>query len=85
MAAGEDQRPDERIQDDVSERLAAEPRLDASQIQVTVTDGEVTLAGTVDGPETRRRAEDIVASAPGVRSVINNLRVSQPGGTGVVG
>jgi osmotically-inducible protein OsmY len=85
MAEGEDRRPDERIQDDASERLAAELRSDATQIQVTVTDGEVTLAGTVDGPETRRRAEDIAGSVAGVRSVINNLRVSQPGGTGVVG
>ena len=85
MAEGEDRRPDERIQDDASERLAAELRSDATQIQVTVTDGEVTLAGTVDGPETRRRAEDIAGSVAGVRAVINNLRVSQPGGTGVVG
>jgi osmotically-inducible protein OsmY len=45
MTEGEDQ----RIQDDVSERIAAElPAETAQQIQVEVTHGEVTLAGTVD-------------------------------------
>ncbi len=85
MAAGEDQRPDERIQDDVSERLAAEPDADAAQIQVNVTDGEVTLAGTVDSAEARARAGDIAESVAGVVSVLNNLRVRQPGGTGATG
>ena len=85
MAEGRDRRPDERIQDDVSERLAAEPQVGAAQIQVNVTDGEVTLTGTVDSPEARRRAEDIAGSVAGVASVLNNLRVRQPGGTGATG
>jgi osmotically-inducible protein OsmY len=77
---------DERIQGDVSDRLAAElPAQAAQQIQVNVTDGEVTLAGTVDTSEARRRAEAIAGSIAGVASVINNLRVRQPGGTGATG
>ena len=53
---------DERIQGDVSERLTAELPDEAAQIQVNVTHGEVTLAGTVDtskpgaGPKTSPRA-----------------------------
>lgn len=85
MAEGENRRPDERIQDEVSKRLAAEPDLDAAPIQVHVTNGEVTLAGTVDNPEIRGRAEDVAGGVEGVSSVLNNLRVRQPGGTGVVG
>ena len=76
---------DKRIQDDVSERIAADFPAQAGQIQVDVTHGEVTLAGTVDTSEARRPAEDIPGSVAGVASVINNLRVRQPGGTGATG
>ena len=48
---------DGRIQGDVSERLTAELPDEAAQIQVNVTHGEVTLAGTVDTSEARRRAQ----------------------------
>ena len=76
---------DERIQGEVSRRLAAELPAEAAQIQVDVTHGEVTLAGTVDTSESRRRAENAAGSIPGVVSVMNNLRVRQPGGTGATG
>jgi osmotically-inducible protein OsmY len=76
---------DERIQGDVSDRLAAELKAQAAQIQVNVTHGEVTLAGTVDTSEARRRAENVAESIAGVVSVMNNLRVRQPGGTGATG
>jgi osmotically-inducible protein OsmY len=76
---------DERIQGDVSDRLAAELPADAAQIQVDVTRGEVTLAGTVDTAEARRRAESVAESIAGVVSVMNHLRVRQPGGTGATG
>ena len=81
MAEGED----ERIQGDVSDRLAAELLAEAAHIQVNVTHSEVTLAGTVDTAEARRRAEKIAGSIAGVVSVMNNLRVRQPGGTGATG
>ena len=76
---------DERIQGDVSERLTAELPDEAAQIQVNVTHGEVTLAGTVDTSEARRRAENVAESTAGVVSVMNDLRVRQPGGTGATG
>ena len=72
---------DERIEGDVSERLSSELPDDAAQIQIDVTRGEVTLAGTVDTAEARRRAEGIAESIAGVVSVMNN----QPGGTGATG
>ena len=76
---------DKRIEGEVSERLSAEVPVDAAQIQVEVTHSEVTLAGTVDTSEARRRAEDVAGSIAGVVSVMNNLRVRQPGGTGATG
>jgi osmotically-inducible protein OsmY len=76
---------DERIQADVRERLSTELPDDATQIQVDVTHGEVTLAGTVDTSEAWRRAESVAESIAGVVSVMNDLRVRQPGGTGAAG
>lgn len=81
MTGGED----ERIEGEVSERLAAELRAEAAQIQVNVTHGEVTLAGTVDSAAARQRAEEVAESVAGASAVINNLRVRQPGGTGATG
>lgn len=69
-------RTDTRILEDVSDRLADDPHLDASGIEVAVAEGEVTLSGTVDSRAARRHAEDLVASVPGVRQVMNGLRVA---------
>lgn len=69
------QRSDERIRELVSEALADDDQIDASQIQVTVKDGEVTLTGTVDDRRTRREAEDCVSNVSGVRDVQLQLRV----------
>ena len=44
------QRSDERIREDVSERLADHPHIDASEIEVTVNNGEITLARDGRGP-----------------------------------
>jgi osmotically-inducible protein OsmY len=76
---------DEHIQGDVNKRLTAELPDEAAQIQVNVTHGEVALAGAVDTSEARRRAEVVVESTAGVVSVMNDLRVRQPGGTGATG
>ncbi|PWC36971.1 hypothetical protein TSO221_28300 [Azospirillum sp. TSO22-1] len=75
-------RSDERIREDVSDRLTDDPYVDASDIEVTVSGGEVTLAGHVDHRGARRRAEDLAESVSGVTHVQNNLRVRQGTGTG---
>lgn len=68
-------RSDERISDDVHQRLADDVWLDASSINVSVSGGEVTLSGTVDSREAKHRAERIVEDLSGVGHVQNNLRV----------
>jgi len=75
-------RSDERIREDVSDRLTDDPRVDASEIEVNVSGSEVTLSGTVDSREARRRAEDIAERVSGVRHVQNNLRVQRQGQSG---
>jgi hypothetical protein len=63
----------------ISERLDDERRLDLSDVDVIVENGEVTLNGTVRRKEDKRRIEDI-ADIEGVRHVQNNLRVRDRGG-----
>lgn len=74
-------RSDERIKEDVNDVLTHDWRLDASHIRVNVKDGEVTLEGTVDSRQAKRRAEDLSDDISGVRHVQNNLRVQATGTT----
>lgn len=71
-------RSDERIREDVNDRLS-EGYLDASDVEVTVSNAEVTLTGTVNSRRDKRRAEDIAESVSGVSNVENRLRVKQHG------
>ena len=70
-------RSDDRIREDVCDRLSDDPRLDASDIEVNVSDGEVTLMGTVSARDAKRRAEDCAEDVSGVKNVQNNLRVQR--------
>ncbi len=68
-------RSDERIREDVNDRLTDEWSVDASDIQVNVADGDVILTGFVTDRFQKRRAEDVAESVPGVRNVENRLRI----------
>ena len=71
------QRSDDRIREDVCERLTHHPEVDASEIDVKVNNGEVTLTGTVDERNAKRMAEDAVENVSGVREIHNQLRVKE--------
>lgn len=68
-------RGDERIREDVCERLSADDDVDATEIEVRVQNGEVTLAGSVETRSMKRQAEDLAEEVSGVKDVHNNLRV----------
>lgn len=68
-------RSDERLLEDACERLTHDPRVDASNVTVSVGDGEITLDGTVDSRSAKRRAEDCVYDVSGITHVQNNLRI----------
>jgi hypothetical protein len=69
-------RSDERIEEDVCERLTENAELDASDITVQVENGEVTLSGTVEHRYFKKLAENIVESVSGVTDVHNQIRIS---------
>lgn len=76
------QRSDQRIKEDVSDRLMAHGHLDARGINVSVNNGEVTLSGTVNSRQDKRTADDIADSVTGVKDVNNQLKVQQQGQQG---
>lgn len=75
-------RSDDRIREDVNDRLSDDAWLDASEIDVQVSSGEVTLTGTVNAREDKRRAEDLAEQVSGVKHVQNSLRVQPSSGGG---
>lgn len=69
-------RSDDRIREDICDRLSMGD-IDASDVEVQVRDGEVTLAGTVRDRRHKHRIEDLSESIPGVQDVTNNIRVKR--------
>jgi hypothetical protein len=69
------QRSDARIQEDVCECLTDDHFIDASNIEVNVQHGIVTLTGSVQSRTEKRRAEDLIDQLSGVRDVNNSLVV----------
>lgn len=72
-------RDDARITEDINEALTHDAHIDASEIEVQVSGGEVTLTGTVDNRDAKRHAEDIAERISGVSDVNNQIRVSKSG------
>jgi len=73
-------RSNDRIREDVCELLTDDEQIDASNIDVAVQDGEVTLSGGVNSRAEKRRAEDLIEDLSGVKDVHNRLRVVNEGG-----
>ncbi len=72
-------RTDRRIYEDVCDALTVHADLDASDIEVRVDEGVVTLEGTVPSRFAKLLAEDESLSVRGVEDVVNALRVTAGG------
>lgn len=68
-------RADDRIHDDVCVELSRHGSVDASDIEVAVSNAEVTLTGTVPDRWTKRAAEEIAEQVSGVSDVHNRLTI----------
>ena len=69
-------RSDERIREDICDRLSDDPYIDASDINIRVNSGEVVLEGHTESKQAKRRAEDLVEKISGVKNVENHLKVA---------
>jgi osmotically-inducible protein OsmY len=68
-------RGDERIHDEICETIARQTNVDASEVDVEVVNGEVTLNGVVEDRRCKRELEDVAERVFGVRDIHNNLKV----------
>lgn len=66
---------DLKIQGDIIEELRWEPSLNASQVEVTVKNGAVTLSGTVDTFSEKLTAEKTAKRVAGVKAVTDDIQV----------
>jgi hypothetical protein len=69
-------RSDDRVKEEVCDLLERQGDIDASEIEVAIKEGIVTLRGTVPDRSTKRKAEESVSRMYGVTDVMNELRVS---------
>ena len=74
-------RSDDRITEDINDRLTDYAYIDASDIDVKVNNSEVVLSGTVDSRYDKRLAESIAEDVTGVRNVENHIRVNRDDST----
>jgi hypothetical protein len=70
-------RSDDRIQDDINDRLTWNGQIDATDVQVDVKDGIATLSGTVNSRQDKRLAEYVAEDVSGVTDVQNNLKINR--------
>jgi len=68
-------RSDERIREEVCERLSRSGRLDVSDVEVKVDQGIVTLTGTVPNRQQKYLLEDVADDVLGVQDVHNQVRI----------
>jgi len=66
---------DVRTREAVMRQLEADPRVDASEVGVSATDGAVLLSGFIDTYEGKLAAERAAKRVRGVRAVANDLQV----------
>ncbi len=66
---------DDMIHDQVIIKLASDQVVKGGGIQVSVSQGVVTLAGSVDQPKQKDKAEKLAKKVKGVKQVINNINI----------
>ncbi|MBT2118677.1 BON domain-containing protein [Dyella sp. LX-66] len=70
---------DDELLATILERLAGDSDVDTSDIEVSVHESRVVLAGLVPSQQARKDAAAIAASIRGVREVENRLKVEDRG------
>jgi hypothetical protein len=66
---------DDRLRERICERLTDDPFIDATDVDVSVANGEATLSGEVDSRQMKFAVEELVAGIYGITSVDNTIRV----------
>jgi osmotically-inducible protein OsmY len=75
MLVAQDAKVDAKIYNDIKAKLADDPDVKGAAIDVTVTDGAVTLKGRVGDIFAKEKAAKIAKKSKGVKSVDNQLKL----------
>jgi osmotically-inducible protein OsmY len=75
-------RSDERIKEDIAERLWSAGHVDSSEVTIAVENGVVELTGTVPERWMRHEIEDIADNCMGAREIENKVRVQRQAAEG---
>ena len=67
--------PDEQIKAHILDELRWDPKVEAAEIGVIVTDGAVTLTGSVTSVPAKRAAEQVAKRVKGVRAIADKIDV----------
>jgi len=70
-------RSDDRIKDDICERMRNQNQFDPSHLEIQVQNGEVILRGNVETYQIKRSIEDLVETVLGVREINNFLKADK--------
>lgn len=70
-------RTDDRIREDICDRLTQQDLVDPSDVEVEVSSGQVTLSGTIADRRAKYHIEELAENTSGVKEVTNNLRVKR--------
>ena len=62
----------------IKSKLAEDTRTCGQTIDVYVAEGDIYLVGMVDSEQQRLVAGELVKGLPGVRHVVDNIRIRQP-------
>jgi hyperosmotically inducible periplasmic protein len=68
---------DIKLGNKIMDALSDDPRIDPFSIRVHAEDGHVLIEGEVRDKQALEAAEELASAVPGVRKVINNLRMRQ--------
>jgi hypothetical protein len=68
-------RSDDRLREEICERIAQSERIDAGDVTVGVQDASVTLEGTIADRAMKYELEELVDRVTGVREVDNRVRI----------
>jgi hypothetical protein len=79
------ERSDERLKEDICERMYTSTECDTSEVSVDVKSGVVTLEGTVEDRRSKFMLEEMVDNVPGVKDVENRLRIQRGEGSSAQG
>jgi hypothetical protein len=69
------QRSDERLREDISERIMQAHTIDSSDVTVEVSGAKVVLEGTVPDRRMKHAIEDLADACPGIQDIENRIRV----------